>query len=74
MLAIRLPEEIEKRLDVLAKSTGRTKTFYARKAILEYLDNLEDIYMAEKILEDISSGKEKTYSLSEVGKRLGMED
>ena len=74
MLAIRLTKEVEQRLDMLAKSTGRTKTFYARKAILKYLDDLEDIYMAEKILEDVRSGKEKTYSLSEVGKRLGMED
>ena len=45
MLAIRLPEEIEKRLDALAKATGRTKTFYAREAILEHLEDLEDIYL-----------------------------
>ena len=74
MLAIRLPQEVEQRLDALAKNTGRTKTFYARRAILEYLDDLEDIYMAEKTLEDIKSGKEKIYSLSEIGKRLGLED
>ncbi len=74
MLAIRLPQEVEQRLDALAKNTGRTKTFYVRRAILEYLDDLEDIYMAEKTLEDIKSGKEKIYSLSEVGKRLGLED
>ena len=35
MLAIRLDPEIEKRLEALAKKTGRTKTFYAREAILE---------------------------------------
>ncbi len=35
-LAIRLPAEIEKRLDDLAKATGGTKTFYAREAILGY--------------------------------------
>ena len=44
MLAIRLPEDIEERLDKLAKRTGRTKTFYARQAILEHLDDLEDVY------------------------------
>ena len=38
MLAIRLPAEVETRLDNLAKATGRTKTFYAREAILEHLD------------------------------------
>ncbi len=42
MLAIRLPEEIEARLTELATKTGRTKTFYAKEAILEHLDNMED--------------------------------
>lgn len=46
MLAIRLPEEIERRLAALAKRTGRTKTFYAKEAILQYLDELEDTYLA----------------------------
>ncbi len=73
MLAIRLPAEIEKRLDDLAKATGRTKTFYAREAILEYLDDLEDIYLAEKRLEDIRAGRTQTVPLEEVMKRYGME-
>ena len=34
MLALRLPPKIEKRLDALAKKTGRTRSFYAREAIL----------------------------------------
>ena len=46
MLAIRLPPEIEERLNKLASKTGRTKTFYAREAILAYLDELEDTYLA----------------------------
>ena len=40
MLAIRLDSEIEERLEALAKKTGRTKTFYARAAILEYLKDM----------------------------------
>ena len=50
MLALRLPEEIELRLDKLAKKTGRTKSFYAREAIVEHLDDLEDLFLAEKRL------------------------
>lgn len=46
MLAIRLPEDIEKRLTQLAKQTGRTKTFYAKEAILEHLNDMEDKYLA----------------------------
>jgi RHH-type rel operon transcriptional repressor/antitoxin RelB len=74
MIAVRVPEEIEKRLETLAKSTGRTKTYYVRKAIEEYLDDLEEIYLAEKVREDIRSGKEKTIPLEEVVKQYGLED
>ena len=52
MLAIRLPEEIENRLAVLAAKTGRTKTFYAKEAILEHLDDMEDKYLAINRLEN----------------------
>jgi RHH-type rel operon transcriptional repressor/antitoxin RelB len=70
MLAIRLPATIEKRLDRLAKRTGRTKTYYAREAILQHLADLEDIYLAEKSLADIRSGRTKTIPLEEVVRRL----
>ncbi len=43
MLAIRLPKTIEDRLEALAAATGRTKTFHAREAIVEHIDDLEDI-------------------------------
>jgi RHH-type rel operon transcriptional repressor/antitoxin RelB len=52
MLAIRLPEDIEGRLTALAAKTGRTKTFYAREAILEHLDDMEDKYLAINRLEN----------------------
>ena len=52
MLAIRLPEAIEKRLALLAAKTGRTKTFYAKEAILEHLDEMEDKYLAIHRLEN----------------------
>jgi RHH-type rel operon transcriptional repressor/antitoxin RelB len=50
MLALRLPAEIEKRLDSLAKKTGRTKSFYAREAILRHLEDLEDYHLARRRL------------------------
>jgi RHH-type rel operon transcriptional repressor/antitoxin RelB len=52
MLALRLPPEVEKRLASLAKKTGRTKSFYAREAILAHLEDLEDLYQAKKALEE----------------------
>jgi len=74
MLAIRLPAEIEKRLDALAKETGRTKSFYVREAILEHLEDLEDIYLAKRELADIHAGRTKTIPLEEVMKEYGLVD
>jgi len=73
MLAIRLPEDIEKRLDRLAKRTGRTKTFYAREAVLTHIEDLEDAYLAEAALEDIRAGRSKTLPLESVMKKHGLE-
>lgn len=72
MLAIRLPEAIEKRLDALARRTGRTKTFYAREAILQHLDELEDAYLAQRTLERVRAGKERTFTLDEVDQHLAL--
>lgn len=74
MLAIRLPAEIESRLDALAKATGRTKTFYARQAIVEHLDDLEDLYLAEQRLADVRAGRDETIPLDDVMKQYGLAD
>ncbi len=74
MLAIRLPETIEKRLDHLAKRTGRTKTYYAREAILQHIDELEDIYLAEKRLEAVRSRRSRPVPIEKLMRRYGVED
>jgi RHH-type rel operon transcriptional repressor/antitoxin RelB len=74
MLAIRLPQSVEKRLENLARRTGRTKTFYAREAILQHLEDLEDLYLAERALERIRDGRDDTIPLEDVLKRHGMDD
>jgi RHH-type transcriptional regulator, rel operon repressor / antitoxin RelB len=48
MLALRLPPEIEQRLDALAKKTGRSKSYYAREAILHHIEDIEDTYLARR--------------------------
>jgi RHH-type transcriptional regulator, rel operon repressor / antitoxin RelB len=72
MLAIRLPQAIEKRLEKLARRTGRTKSFYVRQAILQHLEELEDLYLAERALKHIRSDKEKPKPLEEVMKHHGL--
>lgn len=68
MLAIRLPEDIEERLNALATETGRTKTALAREAILEYIDDLEDFYLAEAR----ARKNRKTIPLADVERELGL--
>ena len=68
MLAIRLDKKTEDRLTKLARRTGRTKTFYAREAITEHLEDLEDVYLAVQRLQ----ANEKTYSLEEVKRALDL--
>ena len=74
MLAIRLPPDVEDRLEALAKATGRTKTFYAREAIIEHLDDLEDVYLAERRLEDIRAGRTATVPIEDVMRDHGLDD
>jgi len=73
-LSLRLPADIETRLDALARRTGRTKTFYVREAVLEYLDDLEDRYLAEQRLQEVLAGRSDTVPLEELLKQHGLAD
>ena len=70
MLAVRIPAEIESRLEELARKTGRTKTFYVREALVEYLADLEDHYLAEERLK----ANRPAIPLDDVEHKLGLED
>ncbi|HIF17568.1 MAG TPA: TraY domain-containing protein [Cycloclasticus sp.] len=72
--AIRLEDDIYTRLQELASKTGRTATFYMREAIETHLEDLEDIYLAEQVFDQVKRGKQRTFSLSEVERELGLED
>lgn len=72
MLAVRIDPETEKRLTVLAQRTGRTKTFYAREAILAHLDDLEDFYLAEERMRDFRA--DDAIPLADLKRDLGLED
>ena len=72
MLAIRLDDATQERLDRLAAATGRTKTFYARAAIEAHLDDLEDFYLAEERLRDFRAGD--AIPLADLKAELGLAD
>ena len=51
MLGIRLDPELERRLNDLAKKTGRSKSYYAREAIRQFLEDREDYLLGLSALE-----------------------
>ena len=74
MLTIRLPASTEERLSRLAKETGRTKSFYVKEALKNYLEDLEDIYLSDKVVDRIRKGEEDVISSEEMGKILGLDN
>jgi RHH-type rel operon transcriptional repressor/antitoxin RelB len=74
MIGIRIPRSIGQRLESLALRTGRSKTYYIREAIVEHLDDLEDVYLAEQVLERVRRGEESVSSLEDVERRLDLEN
>ena len=70
MLALRLPADLEKRLDELARNTGRSKSYYAKLAIEEFLQDQEDYLLAINRLEKNLPG----IPIDEVERRLGLVD
>ena len=70
--SIRLSPDIEHRINILATETGKSKAYYLRKLIENGLDELEDYYLSEKVMERVRKGEEKTYSLEEVEHELGL--
>lgn len=68
MLGVRLERELEARLERLAKRTGRSKSYYAKEAIRQFLEDREDYLLGLAVLER----KEPTISMEELERRLGM--
>ena len=68
-----LPES-EKRLDLLAARTGRSKSILLKEIIERGLEDTEDYYLAHQVLERVRSGQETTYSAAEVRRDLALDN
>ncbi len=67
-----LPEDLAIRYDRLAKSTGRTKTFYMTEALAAEIDRLECEYGLLKKVEDYRAGRLGTVTLDELEESLDL--
>lgn len=74
LIAVRAPLSLLDRYSHLAKITGRTKSYYIRKALSDSIDKLEYEYTLLKDVEDYRSGDLKTYSLDDVGEKFDLDD
>jgi RHH-type transcriptional regulator, rel operon repressor / antitoxin RelB len=73
-ITVRLSNDEEARLGNLAAQTGRKVSFYVKHAISEYLEDMEDLYLAEQSMIRVRSGQERTYTMKEVEAALGLGD
>jgi len=69
MVSVRLDDELESKLNTIAKLTNRSKSFFIKEALREYLEDIEDILEAK---ERLSDPKREIISLDELKKELNV--
>jgi len=69
MISVRLPQEMENRIDTLAKSTQRSKSFFVKEALANYLDDMEEYY---EVLKRQNDTNRNLITLEELEKALGL--
>jgi RHH-type rel operon transcriptional repressor/antitoxin RelB len=67
---VRIPVALDERLTRLAAKTGRSKTYYARKALETFLQDTEDYLLAVASYESSN----KTVSLEALRKKFKLRD
>jgi len=72
--SIRLDDDLDARLERIARLTGRSKSFYVRQALEEQIEDLEDLYLARKVVKRVADGREPLIPLDELERELGVED
>jgi len=74
MLGVRLEKELEGRLESLAQQTGRSKSYHARQAIQQYVEDREDYLIAVAALEKVEAGKDRLVPLEKLVRKYALED
>lgn len=72
-ITVQLPDDIDQRLDTLARQTGLAKADCLRDWIVEHIEDMEDYFLAAQTLERVRLGQEPTFSAADIRKDLGLE-
>lgn len=72
-ITVKLPKEMNAFLEKIAKEEERTKSYYIRKAIMQYIEDMADIRAAKKAMTEHRKNP-KTYSLEYVMRENGLLD
>jgi len=70
MATVQLPDEIVRRFEDLSRAAGCETDVYIREALIEKLEDVEDIEIALERLKNPG----RLISLEEVAKNLGLDD
>ena len=72
-MVFEVPREIEERVSLWSGKSNETPDVLMRRAIEQYLEDLEDYEDAVRISEAVSRGEEKVHTSEEVRRHLGLE-
>jgi RHH-type rel operon transcriptional repressor/antitoxin RelB len=72
MVTLRLPAKTERMLERTAKKQGRTKLALVREAVVEKLEDIEDMAASDAVMKRLARGQERTYSAAEVKRAVGL--
>jgi RHH-type rel operon transcriptional repressor/antitoxin RelB len=72
MLAVRLPKNLEARLEHLSQQSERSKSYYVKKALEKFLDEEEERQIALKAYEAYVKSGKKFHSFEDVMKENGL--
>lgn len=70
LVAVRLTDDLDGRLENLKNETGRSKSYYVKKALEQYLEDREDYLLAVARMEE----NNPRVSYDEMRKELGLDD
>ena len=68
-VSIRLPDELTKHLDDIAKETERPRSFHIQKALEAYIEDFADLRIA---IDRLRNPKDEVISGKELRKTLGL--